>query len=153
MPRSESKLDELGRAMADGIRNPPKGHKLLDMERDEVPQLSDRPTSVHVFEDGTYFKALANKILVEYEPPAETTAGGLHIPATARQDMIGRATVLCYGIVRTKRGAERGMGISKGDRVLLVRALGEQDANPWIQKRLGKNVAVIRLDDIIGVET
>src|SRR5687768_16198922 len=69
---------------------------------------------------------LWNRVLIEEDPKPEMSAGGLHLPATAKDaKYCTPATVLAVGKGRlTKEGKLVEIDLKKGDRVVLGKAHG-----------------------------
>lgn len=104
----------------------------------------------YVLDDGKSVRVLHDQVLVRFQKMEEKTAGGIIIPESA-QDHIGRAEILAFGELRKKKGVGA-LDVKKGDIALVVRALAFQGANPGLQKDFGDDMAVIKPEDIIGVE-
>lgn len=79
----------------------------------------------HTF-DPHQVKPLWNRVLLEEDPKPEISAGGIHLPATARDAKYSTAaTVLAVGPGRRlKGGFIATIDLKKGDRVVLGKAHG-----------------------------
>lgn len=69
---------------------------------------------------------LLNRVLIEEDPKPEMSAGGIHLPSTARDAQYSTpATVIAVGSGRRlKSGTIVAMDLKKGDRVVLGKAHG-----------------------------
>jgi co-chaperonin GroES (HSP10) len=104
---------------------------------------------LHTMTDGRSIRVLHDQVLVQFEKTPEVTEGGIIIPSKSH-DHLGDAVVLAFGEIRKKRGVAK-LDVTKGDRVLAVRALAEQGSNPGLQKSFGDDYAILQPADIIGV--
>jgi chaperonin GroES len=76
--------------------------------------------------DPDHVRPLLNRVLIEEDAKPEMSAGGIHLPSTARDAQYSTpATVLAVGPGRRlKNGTVVAMDLKKGDRIVLGKAHG-----------------------------
>jgi chaperonin GroES len=101
---------------------------------------------------GTKFRPLADQVVVRWLDAGTTTAGGIHLPDSAKEDS-RLATVLAVGPgLRLSDGGRADMEVMVGDRVLVsshTRTLSEVYETGSGKKKTG--VAILREHEILAV--
>ncbi len=89
---------------------------------------------------------LGNRVVVEREEAKQTTAGGIHLPDTAR-DKPQKGKILAIGDGHTtKDGTKRPLSVKVGDQVIFTSYAGDEFTIDGAKK-----VLLMREDDILGV--
>lgn len=118
-------------------------------------------TDTHVTASGRTIRVINDNILVQIDPPPETTRSGIIIPAGRYENPYATAQVLAVGYFDTTHRNDEGEivghgripipGVEVGDGVYIVRFHDIQDSNVAIQKEFGNGLLRIRPNDIILV--
>jgi len=107
--------------------------------------------------DPDKIKPLGPRLLVKMFPDEKETAGGIVIPEVAHETAVGKGQVMATGTGYWPKRSEKrvsieSLGIEKGDIVYFIKFLRETHTNQLLQRRIGDDMLIIEMKDVLYVE-
>lgn len=107
------------------------------------------PQHVALLRSGIRVRITGNNLLIRPDPVPTQSKGGILFPGGSVEHVHNTGEVVAVGFITAKAPAGTPIpGIKKGDRVVFVRFLEQQDSNIQLKSRLEDDVIRIRAADV-----
>ncbi|MCB0407198.1 MAG: co-chaperone GroES [Bdellovibrionales bacterium] len=123
---------------------PKKGKASISVK--SVKKLSQKTATKVIVDIEGLFTPLDDRLIVRFEAPSETTAGGIIIPSSVSGDRPDRGEVIAVGRGhRDNKGRIKPMDVQMGDQVLFSTYAGQKIT------MASADVYILRESDILGI--